>query len=144
MSRAHRVASAVASVLFGAMWLFAAATKIAAPLTAYEFVARVAPPGLPAKTALVVAIAAETLLGAAMTLRAVGAVRGYVLSLVGLAVACGALLQVRAHAKVGEIVQCGCYGDAFAGTLDDELIRNGVMAGVLVLLLAWGLLDRGK
>jgi uncharacterized membrane protein len=144
VSRARDVAFTVASVLFGAMWLFAAAAKIAAPLTAYEFVARVVPPGLPAKTALVVAIAAETLLGAAMALRAVGAARGFSLSLLGLAVACVALVRVQMHAKVGEIVQCGCYGDAFAGTLVDELVRNGVMAGVLGVLLAWGLLDRGK
>jgi len=144
VSRAFRVASAATSVLFGAMWLFAAAAKIVRPLAAYEFAARVATPGIAAKSSLIVAITAETLLGAAMALRAVSAVRGFLLSLVGLAVACGALFQVRAHAKVGEIIQCGCYGDALSGSLDDELVRNGVMAGVLVLLIVWSRFSRPR
>ena len=144
MRRVRDVASAVASVLFGAMWLFAAATKVVWPLGAYEFAGRVVPAGLGAKAALIAVITAETLLGAAMAHRAIGAVRGFLLSLVGLAVACGAVFRVKAHAKVGEIIQCGCYGDLFRGSLDDELVRNGVMAGLLVVLIAWNRLGRSK
>lgn len=144
MSRARDAVFAGASVVFGATWLFAAAAKIVWPLTAYEFTARVVPPGAAAKSALIVAIAAEALLGAAMTLRALGAVRGFLLSLVGLGVASGALFHVKSHAKVGEIVQCGCYGDAFGATLDGELVRNGVAAGALVVLLAWAFATRPR
>jgi len=135
---------AVASVVFGAMWLFAAGAKLVSPTAAYEFAGRVVPAGHAAKAALIVVITAETLLGAAMVLRAVGAVRGFLASIVLLGVACGALHHVESHAKVGEEIQCGCYGDAFAGSLSRELGRNAWMAGALVVLVAWGLIARRK
>jgi len=144
VSRARDVAFAVFSALFGAMWLFAAATKIVGPLVAYEFAAQATSPGIGAKAALVATITLETLLGGAMLLRAVGAVRGFAASLSGLAVACAALLQVKAHAKPGEIVQCGCYGDAFESSLDGELVRNAVMAAVLVALILWAAASRKR
>ncbi len=142
MSRARDGVFAAASVVFGATWLFAASMKLYAPTTAYEFAARVVPPGVVTKAVFVAVVAGETWLGASMALRALDAVRGFALSLAGLAVACGALLLVRSHAKVGEIIQCGCYGDALRGSLDDELVRNAVMAGVLVILLTWNVIGR--
>jgi hypothetical protein len=124
------------------MWIVAATAKIKSPMLAYEFVARLATPGAVSKAVLIAVITAETLLGAVMVLLAIRAIHGFLLSLFGLAAACGALWYVQAHAKVGEIIQCGCYGDAFRGSLNEELVRNGAMAGVLVVLIAWGVLQR--
>lgn len=121
-----------ASFAFGAMWLAAAAAKVSSPLVAYEIVCHVAEPGAPAKAFLATAVGLETALGAAMLLRAV---RGYALSLAGLAAASAVLLVVRGTA--GELVPCGCFGDLLGTTLDGALWRNAVLAAVLAALILW-------
>ncbi len=130
MSPLRDRALAVAGIAFGAMWLAAAAGKVASPLDAYEFTARIVPPGGGAKLALAAAVAGEAALGAAMALRAI---RGFWASLAALGIATAALLVVRARA--GALVPCGCFGPALGDTIDAALVRNGVLAGVLVALL---------
>ena len=132
MSALRERVSAVASVAFGAMWLVAAGAKLAFPLVPYELVTHVAPPGVPSKVLLAVAVGAEVALGAAMVLRAVS---GLALSLAGLLVASGVLVAVRSTA--GELVPCGCFGDLLGTTLDGALVRNAVLAAVLVALIVW-------
>lgn len=132
MSRAARVAFAVASALFGAMWLFAAGAKAWAPLPAYEFVGYALPPGIVAKLAVVGAVGAEALLGAAMLLRAA---RGFGWSLAMLAATVGVLFWVRSAA--GGEAPCGCYSNAFETRIDDELVRDGVIAAVHAGLILW-------
>ena len=132
MSSPRDVVTAVASAVFGAMWLVAAAAKIASPLVPYELVTHVAPPGAASKALLAAAVGAEVALGAAMVLRAVN---GFALSLAGLLVASLILLAVRATA--GELVPCGCFGDLLGTTLDGALIRNAVLAAALVALILW-------
>lgn len=123
---------AIATVAFGAMWLAAAASKVASPLVAYEIVCHVVAPGATAKAFLAAAAALEVALGAAMVLRAV---KGFALSLAGLAAASAVLLVVRSSA--GELVPCGCFGDLLGTTLDGALIRNAVLAAALVALILW-------
>ncbi len=121
---------AVGSAAFGVMWLVAAAAKIASPLEAYELAARVAPAGAASKASLATAVAAEAALGAAMILRVV---RGFGLSLLGIAAASGVLLVARDAQSA--FAPCGCFGDAFGTTVNDALVRNGVLAAVLAALL---------
>jgi hypothetical protein len=121
-----------ASVAFGLMWLVAAAAKIAAPLVAYEMVAHAVEPGAPSKALLAAAVCGEVALGAAMVLRAL---QGFALSLVGLVAASAVLLAVRASAV--EFVPCGCFGDVLGTSLDGALVRNAVLAAVLVALILW-------
>jgi hypothetical protein len=45
------------------------------------------------------------------------------------------LLVVRSSA--GELVPCGCFGDFLGTTLDGALVRNAVLAAVLVALILW-------
>jgi hypothetical protein len=115
------------------MWLFAAAAKIASPLASYELVARVAGPGGSTKALLAVAVAAEAALGAAMVLRVL---RGFAVSLAGLAVASAVLVGV--VWKDGELVPCGCFGDALGATAGESLVRNGVLGAAHVALILWG------
>jgi hypothetical protein len=114
------------------MWLFAAATKLAAPLAPYELLAHVVPPGAPSRMALAAAVGAETILGAAMILRVV---RGFAASLAALAVATAVLVAVRTSAP--DLVPCGCFGDVLGTTLDGALWRNAVLAAVHVALILW-------
>jgi hypothetical protein len=137
MSRVSDVVTSVAQAAFGAMWLFAAGAKLASPLAVYELTAHVAPPGAASKALVAAAIAGETLLGAAMVLRVV---RGFGLSIAGLAALTGVLLAVRAAA--GELVPCGCLGDALAPTLDGAILRNAVLASILAALMVWRRLGR--
>jgi len=123
---------AAASVAFGLMWLVAAAAKLASPLVPYEMVTHAVDPGSPSKALLAAAVACEVALGAAMVLRAV---QGFALSLAGLVAASLVLLAVRASAA--ELVPCGCFGDVLGTTLDGALIRNAVLAAVLVALILW-------
>lgn len=132
MSVARERVLAVASAAFGLMWLAAAAAKVSSPLVAYEIVCHVVAPGAPAKTLLAVAAGLEVALGVAMLLRAV---QGFALSLAGLAAASAVLLAVRSSA--GELVPCGCFGDFLGTTLDGALIRNALLAAVLVALILW-------
>jgi hypothetical protein len=140
VSRVRGVVLAVVSALYGAMWLFAATTKVLAPLPAYEFVGRVLPPGPFAKAVIVAAIAAEGALGTALLLRAVGAARGLVASSAGLALALGALLVVRS--KADGLLPCGCYGDAFRSSIDDEIVVDAVMLALALALAAWDVMAR--
>lgn len=123
---------AVASVLFGAMWLVAAAAKLASPLEPYEMLAHAVPPGTASRAALAVAVCAEVALGAAMVLRAV---QGFALTLAGLGAASLVLLEVRRSAS--ELIPCGCFGDLLGTSLDGALVRNAVLAAVLVALILW-------
>jgi hypothetical protein len=140
VSRARDVSFAAASVVFGAMWLFAAGAKVAAPLPAYEFLSRALPPGPVAKSVFVAAVAAESLLGALMLLRAIAPMRGFALTLAGLAAASGMLLFVRS--KADGLLQCGCYGHVFFSSIDGELVLDASMAAILIALLVWGRLNR--
>lgn len=132
MSRVRNAVFVGASVLFGAMWLFAAGAKAWVPLPAYEFIGYAVPPGMVAKLAIVGAVAAEALLGASMILRAT---RGFGWSLAMLAGAVGVLFWVRAAA--GGEAPCGCYSNAFETRIDDELVRDGVVAAVHAGLVFW-------
>lgn len=123
---------AAASVAFGAMWLVAAAAKISSPLVPYEMVAHAVDPGTPSRTFLAVAVCGEVALGTAMILRAI---QGFALSLAGLVAASLVLLAVRKSAE--ELVPCGCFGDLLGTTLDGALVRNAVLAAVLVALILW-------
>lgn len=140
--RGRDVTFAVASIAFGAMWLFAAGAKVMSPLPAYEFLTRALPAGLAAKAVLVAGVTAESLLGAAMLLRAIRAAPAFAMSLAGLAAACALLLDVRS--KASGILQCGCYGHVFYSTIDGELVFDAAMAAVLVALLAWGFRGRAS
>lgn len=142
MNRARDIAFAAASIVFGATWLFAAGAKVWTPLPAYEFVARALPPGFVAKSAFVAAVAAESLLGSLMVLRAIPPMRAFVASLAGLAAACAMLLLVRS--KAGGLLQCGCYGHVFFSSIDGELVLNASMMAALIALLAWGRLTRTR
>jgi hypothetical protein len=142
MSRARDRTFAVASVLFGANWLFAAVAKVWTPLPAYEFTARAVPPGIVAKSLFVAAVAAEALLGSLMLLRAISPMRGFAVSLAGLAAAAAMLLHVRS--KAGGLLQCGCYGHVFFSSIDGELALDAVMAAILVALLVWGFATRAR
>jgi hypothetical protein len=132
LSAARDLVLAVASVAFGLMWLVAAAAKLASPLVPYEMVAHAVDPGTPTRAVLAAAVAAEVALGTAMVLRAV---QGFALSLAGLAAASFVLFAVRRSAE--ELVPCGCFGDVLGTTLDGALIRNAVLAAVLVALILW-------
>jgi hypothetical protein len=132
VSRVRDAVFVVASVLFGAMWLFAAGAKAWAPLPAYEFVGYAVPLGIVAKLAIVGAVGAEALLGAAMILRAT---RGFGWSLAMLVGTVGVLFWVRAAA--GGEAPCGCYSNAFETRIDDELVRDGVIAAVHAGLIVW-------
>jgi hypothetical protein len=138
VSRARDLAFAVAAAAFGLMWLGAAVSKIAGPVGQYELLTHAVPAGTPAKAAFVVGATAESLLGAAMLLRAVTPLKGFVLSLVGLAVAAGVLLHVQAQPNAPLL--CGCFGDAVPGTIEGELMLDAGMAAVLVGLVGWGTL----
>jgi len=122
----------VASVLFGVMWLVAAAAKLASPLVPYEMVAHAVQPGTPSRAVLAAAVACEVALGVGMVLRAV---QGFALSLAGLVLASLVLLAVRSSAA--ELVPCGCFGDLLGTTLDGSLVRNAILAAVLVALILW-------
>ncbi len=139
MSGPRDRALALASLAFGAMWLFAAGAKIAAPLEAYEFAARVVDPGASAKLALAATVGAEAALGAAMALRVV---RGFGLSLVAILAAEAALVHVRA--QDGALVPCGCFGEALGATVDQALLRNAVLAAALVGLIVWERRSAGR
>ena len=132
MNRVRDISLAVFAALFGAMWLFAATTKVLAPLPAYEFVGRVIPPGPVAKAVIVAAIAVEGALGTAMLLRAVGAGRAFLASAAALAVAVGALLVVRS--KADGLLPCGCYGNAFRSSIDQEIRIDAALLALAVLL----------
>ena len=132
MSGVRDRALAFASVAFGVMWLVAAAAKIAAPLVPYEMITHAVDPGSPSRALLAAAVACEVALGAAMVLRAV---QGFALTLAGLVAASLVLLAVRASAA--ELVPCGCFGDVLGTTLDGALIRNAVLAAVLIALILW-------
>jgi hypothetical protein len=121
-----------ASVLFGAMWLAAAGAKVSSPLVAYELVAHVVPVGPGARAALAAAVLAEVVVGVSMVTLAV---RGFWASLVGLVVASGFLLVVRASAS--ELVPCGCFGDLLGTTLDGALVRNAVLGAAHFGLILW-------
>lgn len=141
MSRTSAVILGIASALFGAFWLFAATTKVLEPLPAYEFVGRVIPPGPVAKGVIIVAIAVEGALGAAMLLRAVGAARGFFASAMAIAAAIGSLLVVRS--KADGLLPCGCYGNAFRASIDDELIVDAILLALVLGCGAWAwLADR--
>lgn len=132
MSRVRDAVCLGASVLFGAMWLFAAGAKAWAPLPAYEFIGYAVPLGITAKLTVVGAVAAEALLGAAMILRAA---RGFGWSLAMLVCTVAVLFWVRAAA--GGEAPCGCYSNAFETRIDDELVRDGVIAAVHAGLIFW-------
>ena len=140
MSRVRTVVLGVFSALFGAMWLFAATTKVLEPVPAYEFVGRVIPPGPGAKALIVAAIAAEGALGTALLLRAVGAARGFAATSAGLAIALGALLVVRS--KADGLLPCGCYGKAFKTSIDEEIVADAVMFALALALSFAARLDR--
>jgi hypothetical protein len=142
VSRARDAAFAVATALVGAMWLFAAGAKVAAPQPAYEFLAHALPHGPAAKSVFVAGVAAESLLGSLMLLRAIPALRGFAFSLAGLASAGAVLLVVRS--KGGGDLQCGCYGRSFNSSIDGELVLDAVVAAVLAALLVWGFLTRKR
>ena len=135
MSRVRAIVVGVFLALFGALWVFAATTKVLEPLPAYEFVGRVIPPGPGAKAVIVLAIAAEGALGVAMLLRAIGAVRGFLASAVALAMAVGALLVVRS--KADGLLPCGCYGNAFRTSIDEEIAIDAVMLVLALALAVW-------
>lgn len=137
MSRVRDAVFVVASVLFGAMWLFAAGAKAWAPLPAYEFIGYAVPLGVTAKLTVVGAVAAEALLGASMILRAT---RGFGWSLAMLAGTVGVLFWVRTAA--GGEAPCGCYSNAFETRIDDELVRDGMIAAVHAALIVWQRLAR--
>jgi hypothetical protein len=132
MSLVRERATAVATFLLGATWLFAALSKLSGPLEAYEFAARVVPAGVTAKGAVAATVGAEAALGAAMMLRACV---GLWPSLVGLALATAALLMVRA--AEGGMVPCGCMGESLGATIDQALVRNAVLAAPIVALIVW-------
>lgn len=125
---------ACAAVLVGAMWLTSAALKIARPLEAVEMTAHVVPGGASSKAAVAMAVGAETVLGAAMCLRAI---RGFVPSLVALVLLSGVLAVVW-HRGEGTLVPCGCFGDLFGTTALEGLLRNCVLAALHVALILWG------
>jgi len=135
VSRVRAIVVGVFLALFGALWVFAATTKVLEPLPAYEFVGRVIPPGPGAKAVIVLAIAAEGALGVAMLLRAIGAVRGFLASAVALAMAVGALLVVRS--KADGLLPCGCYGNAFRTSIDEEIAIDAVMLVLALALAVW-------
>jgi hypothetical protein len=132
VSRGKEVTLTVCGVVFGAMWLLAAAGKIASPLSAYELTVYALPAGTTAKAALTLAVALEVFLGAAMCLRVV---RSFVWSLAGLLVAIGLLLLVRSRAE--ELVPCGCFGDFLGTTVDGALVRDGVLVAIHAALILW-------
>jgi methylamine utilization protein MauE len=140
VSRARGIVLGALSGVYAGMWLFAATTKVLAPLPAYEFVGRVIPPGPVAKAVIVLAIGAEGALGTAMLVRAIGAARGFVASSAGLAVAVGSLLVVRS--KADGLLPCGCYGDAFRSSIDQELTIDAVLLALALAAAAWELLSR--
>jgi hypothetical protein len=116
----------VAGIAFGAMWLTAAALKIARPIGAIEMTAHVVPAGVSSKLAVALVVAAETTLGAAMCLRAF---RTLLPSLAALLAFSGALLV--AWNELGdELVKCGCFGDLLGTTITGALVRNGVLAAL--------------
>lgn len=126
---AAALALRVASGLFGAMWLFAAAAKAADVLPAYEFTARVVPPGAATSAALGVAVALEAALGLGMLL---GVLRGFVPTVLGLAAALAALWRVKTLHD-GR-VPCGCFSTFAEGTVDEAIVRNLVLAGIAAAL----------
>jgi methylamine utilization protein MauE len=123
-----------AAVLLGAMWLFAASLKIARPVGALELTAHLVPASVPSKAAVAAAVGAETILGAAMCLRAI---RGFVPSLALLLVFSGFLLVARSQVE-GTLVPCGCFGDLFGASIDEALVRNGVLVALHLGLILWG------
>ena len=130
MSKLRGRVIAISGVLIGAMWLVAAAAKIATPFGAYQLTARAAPPGTPPKVLLAAVVAAETLLGASMCLRAV---RGFGWSLTGLVAVTAVVLIVRS--QVGGLAPCGCFGALFGATLDGALGRLAVLFVLHVSLI---------
>jgi len=142
MSRARDVSFAAASVLFGAMWLLAAGAKVWTPLPAYEFLARAVPAGPAAKAVFVAGVAAESLLGALMVLRAIAPARAFAATLAGLALASALLVVVRS--KAGGQLQCGCYGHVLFSSIDGELTLNAALTAILVALLVWAGATRSR
>lgn len=118
-----------AAVLFGAMWLLAAGTKTWDVLPAYEFTARVVPPGGATVAALAATVAVETALGAGMVL---GLLRGFVPTCLGLLAALGALWRVKVQHD-GRI-PCGCFSTFAETTVDEAIVRNVALAGVAAAL----------
>jgi hypothetical protein len=122
------------AVLVGAMWLTAAALKIAHPLGALELSAHFAPAAMPPKAAVAAVVALETTLGAAMCLRAI---RGFWPSLAALLLLSGALLLAMSNVQ-SSLVPCGCFGDLLGTTIEGALVRNGVLVALHVALILWG------
>jgi hypothetical protein len=129
---------AVALFVFGAMWLVAAATKIASPLPAYELTAQAVPPGLHPKVVLAALVAAEVCLGAAMCLRAL---KGLGWSLVALALASAVLVVLKQRAEE-QLIPCGCFGKLFNTSLEGALVRNAIVGAVHVALILWNRLAK--
>ncbi len=111
-----------------AMWLVSAAAKLLSPLPAYELIAADVGGGGTAHATFAAIVGAEVLLGALMSLRVV---RGLYASLGLLLVFTTALLRVRS--VWGGTFACGCFGDT--ATIDDALLRNGILAGVVAAMI---------
>ena len=121
------------------MWIVAAASKATDPASAYEFAARVTGGGAAAKALVSSVAAGEALLGTAMIL---GALRGFVPTLAGLAVATASLLHVKA--TFGGAVRCGCLALLADSSVDQAIRRNGWLAAVTVALLVLDVVSRRR
>jgi len=111
-----------------AMWLVSAGAKLLTPLPAYELIAADVGGGTTAHLTFAVLVGAEVLLGVLMAL---GVIRGLYASLGLLLVFTTALIRVRA--AWGGTFSCGCFGDT--ATIDEALLRNGILAGVVAAMI---------
>lgn len=127
---------AAAALYLGLFWSWAGIAKALAPTPAYEFAARVAGGGAPAKAVVVASVVVETMLGLALLVRAVRPRAGVSASLV-LLLAFSGLLAV-AKSSGGGGLACGCFAffATTAASVDRELWINGGHAAILVVLLA--------
>jgi hypothetical protein len=124
----------VASAAFGAMWLFAAASKALAAEDAYEFAALATGGEPPAKLVFALWTALEAGLGAAMLL---GAMRGFLATAAALGAATWALVRVRE--QFGGDVACRCFAAVASTSVDEALTRNAwlVAAALASAVVAW-------
>lgn len=129
------------AIALGLMWVVAAVSKTVAPLEPWEFAIRTlgTKGEAPAWLALALGTAAgiEVALGVAMIL---GAVRGFLLSSVMLAVATVALLKVR-HDH-GGVIPCGCFSVFATSSVEGAIVRNAVLIALTVVFAIAAILRR--
>jgi methylamine utilization protein MauE len=127
-------ALASAALLVCLLWGIAAVGKLRDPLAAYELIALNVGPGALARAMLAAIVAAETLLAVWIAL-GLSAARGLAVSLGALAGLTVVLLV--AQERVGGAVPCGCLPSGLDSTVEDAIVRNLVLMGVVAALLVW-------